>query len=680
MVFTRNQKRKGEDLLQSSPSGDQDNKPQPDIHLEKETSNMKLVKRRRITKGQSQHEPQVTTSNSEVTPSDSEASDSEATTSDSEPSDSEPSDSEPSEPSEPPLSNRKSGGNLEIGGYIGSFIADAIKRVITTHDQDQDQYEYEDEDIKDTRNKDEVEGERKTRDEYEKYIRNVNSIYRGKFFERVAVDEKRGTLKEHVSEEELVRLNRELEMIRDQYKHDAPSVLEVLKMNIDVSEKQRLLENIYRFANSEMLTHEYTATLRSINDKMKQFSDTELLELEKQILQTSDNSEYNDNYRQKILRSSMPFNNKVIAYKRLQVMESFETTDTSEYAKYKSWMDILLSIPFGQSVNNTNKITNDTTNDNKLIENDTIYNVRKVLDRRLSFLERPKDQIINMVTQMARNPDFNVNAIGLYGPKGTGKTNLVRSISEALGRPYRTISLGGESESSLLTGHGFTYVGSCPGRIIEILRETKCTNPIILFDELDKVSETHHGKEIIGNLIHMTDASTNNKYNYDKYFAGLEFDLSKILFVFTYNDPKKVDPILADRLFKIQIDNYSLKEKLEITRTHLIREIFNQYCFTDSDIVFEDDAINYIVESSRSEQGMRDIKRKFEIVISRVNTLMLTNPEQEIVRLKYKELYKYYHNVPKPVTIKRDHIDTLLLDSVTPSESDSRDPPFGMYI
>jgi hypothetical protein len=261
----------------------------------------------------------------------------------------------------------------------------------------------------------------------------------------------------------------------------------------------------------------------------------------------------------------------------------------------------------------------------------------------------------------------------------THNTSLVKSISEALGRPYKTISLGGESDSSLLTGHGFTYVGSCPGRIIEILRETKCTNPIILFDELDKVSETHHGKEIIGNLIHMTDSSTNNKYNYDKYFSGLEFDLSKVLFVFTYNDESKVDPILADRLFKIKVDNYSIKEKLEITKTHLIKSILDQYCFSNDDIQFDETAINYIVELSKSDQGMRDIKRKFEIIVSRVNTLMLTDPDTDIIRLQYKSLYKYFNNVSKPVKILREHVDTLLLDSIS-NDTNSDNPPFGMYI
>lgn len=540
--------------------------------------------------------------------------------------------------------------------YIGSVLVDTIqnvlKQVIKVDDQSNVYV--------------------KERDEYDKYLKNIDSIYEGKFFERVSIDKKKKTLKENVSIEHITKLNEQLDLIREKYKSDVPSVVDVLNMDVDVIQKQKLLENIYKFTNSEILTHEYTSTLKSINDKIKQFQNTELLELERKILATSDDLQYSDNYREKILRSEMSFNNKVISYKRLEVMDSFEATDTSEYAKYKAWMDIMLSIPYNKMVGNT--FSTDINSSKRIVKN-----VREVLDKRLSFLERAKDQIINIVTQTSRNPNFTVNAIGLYGPKGTGKTNLVKSISEALGRPYRTISLGGESDSSLLTGHGFTYVGSCPGRIIEILRETKCTNPIILFDELDKVSETHHGKEIIGNLIHMTDSSTNNKYNYDKYLSGLEFDLSKVLFIFTYNDESKVDPILADRLFKIQVDNYSIKEKLEITKTHLIKSILDQYCFSNDDIQFDDNALNYIVESSKSDQGMRDIKRKFEIIVSRVNTLMLTDPDTDIVRLQYKSLYKYFNNVSKPVKILREHIDTLLLDSIS-NDTNADNPPFGMYI
>ena len=658
MVFTRNQKRKYEDLQETNSKSEQELRVN-------DFSNVKITKKKRNNKSnitesvavqtdeyQETHSCQSTTDDLLVELDDESERESlgeslgeseRESIGESERSSKETED-EDSEYDDSKMNN--------LGNFIKETINNALKRVIRTEKSE----EYP-----------------SKRDEYDKYIQHMNSIYEGKFFDRIPVDEKKRSLKEHFQLEDIQNMNEQLETIKQNYRTSAPSVIDILKMDIDVSQKQKLLERMYQYIHSDLLSHEYNANLKVLNDNIRRCQDKELLQLEKQILENADNLQYIDNYKERILRSSMSFENKIIAYKRLEVMESFESTDTSEYAKYKAWMDILLSIPVDRPVGI--HFSCDLSEARPLIKN-----VRTVLDKRLSFMERAKDQVINIVTQMTRNPNFTVNAIGLHGPKGVGKTSLVKSISEALGRPYRTISLGGESDSSLLTGHGFTYVGSCPGRIIEILRETKCTNPIILFDELDKVSETHHGKEIIGNLIHMTDASTNSKYNYDKYFSGLEFDLSKVLFIFTYNDTSKVDPILSDRLFKIHVDNYSLQEKLEITKTHLIKTILTQYCFSENDICFNDDTINYIVESSKSDQGMRDIKRKFEIIVSRVNTLMLTDQDEDIVRLKYKSLYKHYNNKEQqPIRILKDHVDVLLADSIS-EDSKTDDPPFGMYI
>ena len=507
--------------------------------------------------------------------------------------------------------------------------------------------------------------QKKNLDTYDKFVLHTNSIYEGIFFERESIEDKKSKLKNLYTEEEIKIINKELDNIKENYRINGPSIIDILKSNGDIKQKQKMLERLYHYTNSDILTHDYTNNLNIIQKNTKRYDDPQLELLENEITRKSSTLDFSDDYRERILKSKMSLHNKILAYKRLEVMDCFENTDTSEYAKYKTWMDILLSIPF----------------DEPIVKENGIRDIRRILDNRLSFLEKPKDQIINIYTQMLRNPDFTVNAIGLYGPKGVGKSSIIKSISEALDRPYRTISLGGESDSSLLTGHSFTYIGSIAGRIIEILRETKCTNPIILFDELDKVSESHHGKEIIGNLIHLTDATTNNKYNYDKYFAGLEFDLSKVLFVFTYNDQSKVDSILSDRLFKINIENYSLKEKLEITRLHIIPNILQKYHFQNETIKLSDDTIYHIVEKNTKDQGMRDINRKIETIISRINTLLLTVPEDNIVKLKYKKLYPSFNiNTVLPVTILKEHIDILLSDSFTTDSDTLNDPPFGMYI
>jgi ATP-dependent Lon protease len=508
--------------------------------------------------------------------------------------------------------------------------------------------------------------------EYEKFLNLIGDIHSGEFFERIPVEDRRKRLKSFYKEDEIKQLNEELVSMKQMYKENAPSVIDILKMDIPIAQKQKLLEKMHHLANSEILTGEYNASLKYLLTNINKTRDHEMFKLEQDIIKSAQADEYSDDYRQKILKSKMSFENKVIAYKRLEVMERYEESDSSEYAKYKNWMDLLLSVPFGNYIK-TPSLEDMSREDISIF----IKKVRETLDQRLSFLENPKDQVLNVVAQMIRNPQSRVNAIGLYGIKGTGKSSIVKSIAEALGRPYRVISLGGESDASVLSGHGFTYVGSSPGRIIEMLIESKCMNPIVLVDELDKISQTHHGKELIGNLIHLTDSTTNARYNYDRYFAGIEFDLSQVLFVFTYNDPSKVDRILSDRLFKIKVENYNIKEKLEITNKHLITNILKEYNFSAGDVQFTDEAITYIVESSQADEGMRDIKRKFEIIVSRINTMLLTPESEGIIKLKYKNLHSEYKQLP--IRVLKTHVNTLLEDSIS-NDSDDKGPPPFMYM
>ncbi len=505
--------------------------------------------------------------------------------------------------------------------------------------------------------------------EYKKFNDFVESIYDGNFFERVPLENDK-KIKDMITKDDVKEFTKQLEEMKELYNKNAPSIIDILRLNISVERKQKLLERLHCLANSEILTGEYNSNLKYLMENISNDTDINLVKLEERILNSSLRTELSESYKTKILKSNMSFENKVIAYNKLEIMKTYEETDTSEYAKYKAWMDGLLSVPFG--VYNESGITKDSS-----LEDIKKYikHVRDTLDRKLSFLEKPKDQIINIVTQMIRNPDVNINAIGLYGGVGLGKTSIVASIAEALGRPYATISLGGESDASSLTGHGFTYVGSGSGRLIDILRNTKTMNPIVLFDECDKVSETQHGKEIIGTLIHLTDSTTNNKYNYDKYFSGIEFDLSKVLFVFTYNDPSKVDKILADRLFKIKVDNYNVREKTDITTKHIIPYMIDKFKFNIDDITFSDEAIKYLVNSSNKSEGMRDVKTKIKIILSRINTLLLTNPDDNIINLKYKKLYSYYQQIP--VIIPEEHIEILLDESI--AKEKGNEPPPHMY-
>jgi ATP-dependent Lon protease len=151
-------------------------------------------------------------------------------------------------------------------------------------------------------------------------------------------------------------------------------------------------------------------------------------------------------------------------------------------------------------------------------------------------------------------------------------------------------------------------------------------NPVIYFDELDKISETPKGEEIAGILTHLTDSSQNSQFH-DKYFAEFDFDLSKCLFIFSYNDESKVNPILRDRMYRIQTKGYSQKQKLCISNQYLLPKIRDQVCFDEESIQIPDATLCYIVEYyCNKEDGVRNLKRCLEIIYTKLNLYRLMRP------------------------------------------------------
>lgn len=167
------------------------------------------------------------------------------------------------------------------------------------------------------------------------------------------------------------------------------------------------------------------------------------------------------------------------------------------------------------------------------------------------------------------------------------------------------------------------------GKIAELLIKTQCMNPIIFFDELDKVSETPKGTELYNILVHLTDSSQNDRYN-DRYFSELDIDLSKALLVFSYNDESKINPILLDRMIKIRIPNgYTTKEKIHIAKHHLLPELIEEFGLNTNDILFTDAILEDIISKVPIEEGVRNLKRGMECIISWVNMLRYIPPSDE---------------------------------------------------
>ena len=197
--------------------------------------------------------------------------------------------------------------------------------------------------------------------------------------------------------------------------------------------------------------------------------------------------------------------------------------------------------------------------------------IKNVLDASIYGHNKAKRQIERVIGQWITGKQSGY-CFGFEGAPGIGKTSLARKglayclkDSDGTTRPFSFIALGGSSNGSILDGHNYTYVGSNWGRIVDILMEKKCMNPIIFIDELDKISNTEQGKEIVGILTHLVDTTQNSSFQ-DKYFNGIDLDLSKVLFIFSYNDVSLVDRILLDRIHRIKFNYLTIDDKIVIIK------------------------------------------------------------------------------------------------------------------
>tara|TARA_E500000178_G_scaffold318368_1_gene339700 strand:+ start:1638 stop:4664 length:3027 start_codon:yes stop_codon:yes gene_type:complete len=270
-------------------------------------------------------------------------------------------------------------------------------------------------------------------------------------------------------------------------------------------------------------------------------------------------------------------------------------------------------------------ILNIRWNDYKQKSKEYIKKIGNTLDSAVYSQNDAKREIKRTIAQWI-NGEMNGYVFGFEGPPGTGKTSLAKQgISKCLNdRPFAFIAMGGSSNGSTLEGHNYTYLGATWGKIVDILQESQCMNPIIYIDELDKISNTENGKEIIGILTHMTDPSQNDEFQ-DKYFSGIKLDLSKVLFIFSYNDYNKLDPILADRIHRVKFQNLKKNEKKYIVNNYFLPEFLKNVGMPKNSLQFGNKTIEFIIDNYTSESGIRTLKQKTFEIIREINLRMITN-------------------------------------------------------
>ena len=433
-----------------------------------------------------------------------------------------------------------------------------------------------------------------------------------------------------------------------------------------ISECNRSIKKLVKRARTKnaktyhKLIHTDKKRTNEIDYFRKKLSNKEQLRIMKDLKEINNHINVEKPYRLALLDAKMPAKFKAIAMQKLNVLRGMDPGD-NEYYKIKNWVDTFMRIPFGTYKNLTVKMDDGLDACHEFMEN-----AKTTLDDCVFGLNDAKIQIMQMVGQWISNPSAMGTAIAIKGPMGTGKTTLVKEgISKILGREFAFIALGGTGDASFLEGHSYTYEGSSWGKIVQILIESKCMNPVIYFDELDKISDTPRGEEIVGILTHLTDTSQNSQFH-DKYFAELDFDLSKCLFIFSYNDESKVNPILRDRMYRIQTKGYDAKEKVTISRNYLLPKIREQVNFTEEDVIIPNETLEYIISNSAltgEEAGVRNLKRCLEIIYTKLNLFRLVKPDSKIFG-KDIEL-----EVTFPITVTKKVVDALIKNDEKQNQS-----------
>jgi ATP-dependent Lon protease len=394
-----------------------------------------------------------------------------------------------------------------------------------------------------------------------------------------------------------------------------------LKKSQEKKVKGTKLKNVKKFKN--------LINKKSLMNDYKYFKDKLSIEEQEKIIneveELNKHSIVQKPYRLTLLESNIPTNLKSIALNKIASLRYMDPGN-GEYYKIKTWVDTFMQIPFNSYKSLPITIDNGVNECQLYMEKS-----KDMLDEAVYGLNDAKMQIMQLIGQWIANPKAVGTAVAIKGPMGTGKTTLVKEgISKILNREFAFIALGGATDSSFLEGHGYTYEGSTWGKIVDILVKTKSMNPVIYFDELDKISETPKGEEIAGILTHLTDTSQNSEFH-DKYFSEIDFDLSKCLFIFSYNDESRVNPILLDRMYKIQTQGYEKKDKRVISNQYLIPKIREQVNFKEDEIIIPDETIDYIVETyTEKEKGVRNLKRCLEIIYTKLNLYRLMKPDSKL--------------------------------------------------